>query len=62
MPGNDAQEPLETLPPALNDLVREAIREHLPRERRDVHTRGFVLEDVAEGFKVGVAPAHKGMS
>ena len=52
MTRNDAQEPLQPLPPALNDLIGEAIREYLSGERGDVDPGGLVLEDVAEGFKV----------
>jgi len=52
MTRNDAQEPLQTLPPALNDLIGEAICEYLSRKRGDVDSGGLVLEDVAEGFKV----------
>jgi hypothetical protein len=37
----------------------EAVREYLPWEHGNVHARGLVLEHVAEGFKVGVALAHK---
>ena len=52
MTRHDAQEPLQPLPPALNDLIREAIREYLSGERGDVDSGGLVFEDVAEGFKV----------
>ncbi|KAF7328157.1 hypothetical protein MVEN_02573200 [Mycena venus] len=60
MPRNDVQEPLQYLPPALNDLVGEAVSP--AREREDVDARGLALEDVAEGFKVGVASADEGVS
>lgn len=58
MAGDDGEEALEALPPALDDLVREAVREDLAGEGRDVHARGLALEDVAEGLEVGVAAAH----
>lgn len=61
-PGNDTPEPLKALPPALNELVREPISERLPWERGDAHACGLVPEDIAECFKVGVAPAHEGVS
>ena len=54
---HDRQEPLQTLAPALDNLIREPVREDLAGEGRDVHPRRFVLEDVAEGLKVRVPPA-----
>lgn len=58
MPSNDGKEALEALAPALDDLVREAVREDLAGKGRDVHARGLALEDVAEGLEVRVAAAH----
>lgn len=58
---NNAQEPLETLPSALNDLFGEAVCEYLARKGRDVNTSGFMLENIAEGLEVRVASAHEGM-
>lgn len=58
MPGNNLQEPLQTLPTMLNHVIAEAVREHLARQRRDGNARALALEDVAEVFKVGVATAH----
>lgn len=58
MPSYDGEEALEALAPALDDLVREAVREDLAGEGRDVHARGLALEDVAEGLEVRVAAAH----
>lgn len=62
MTGNDAQEPLQPLPPALNDLIRKAIREYLSGKRGDIDAGGLVFEDVAEGFKVRVTAADEGMA
>ena len=56
MSRDDSEEPLEALAAALDDLVREAVREDLARERRDVDARRFALEDVPERLKVRVAP------
>lgn len=52
----NAQKPLQTLSPVLDDFVGEAVGEHLAREWWDVHPRRFVFEDVAEGLKVRIAP------
>ena len=62
MASNDAQKPLQALPPALNDLVRKSIREYLAGQGRDIYSGGFALEDIAESFEIGVASAHNGMS
>ncbi len=57
-----AQEPLKALPSAFDDFVREAVREHLAWQGRDVDACGFVLEDIAECFEVGVAAPDGGMA
>ena len=57
MSRDDSEEPLEALAAALDDLVREAVREDLARERGDVHARRLALEDVPERLEVGVAAA-----
>jgi hypothetical protein len=57
--GDDGEEALEALAAALDDLVREAVGEDFARQRRDVHARALALEDVAEGLKVRVPPAHE---
>jgi len=62
MPSNDAQKPLQTLSSALNNLIREAIREDFAWECWDVDSRRFMLEDVAEGFEIGVSPADERMA
>ena len=62
MASDDGEEPLETLAPRLDDLVGEAVGEDLAGERGDVYAGGFVFEDVAEGFKVGVAPPYDGVA
>ena len=56
MARDDGEEALEALAAALDDLVREAVREDLARERRDVDARRLALEDVPERLKVRVAP------
>ena len=58
MTRHDRQEPLQTLAPALNDFVREPVREDLAGEGWDVDSRGLVLEDIAEGLEVRVPPAN----
>lgn len=58
MPNHNLQKPLQPLPPMLNHIIAKPVRKHLPRQRRYGHARGFALEDVAEVFKVRVAPAH----
>ena len=57
MARHDRQEPLQTLAPALNDLVREPVREDLAGKGWDVDSRGLVLKDIAEGLEVRVPPA-----
>jgi len=59
---DNTQESLETFSSALDNLIREAVCEDFARERRDVDPRGLVLEDISEGFKIGVAPAYKRMA
>ena len=58
MPSDDGEEALEALTAALDDLVREAVREDLAGQRGDVHARALALEDVAEGLEVRVPPAN----
>lgn len=62
MPSNNAQEALKAFASLLDDFVREAVGEDLAGEGRDVDSRALALEDVTEGFEVGIAPAHEGMS
>ena len=54
VPSDDGEEALEALAAALDDLVREAVREDLAGQRGDVHARALALEDVTEGFEVRV--------
>ena len=58
MSHHDLQKPLQPLAPMLDHIIAEPIREDLPRQRRDGHPRALPLQDVAEVFEVGVAPAH----
>ncbi len=57
MPDDNLQEPLQPFPPMLNHIIAEPVGEHLARQRRNGHPRGFPLQDVAEVFEIGVAPA-----
>ena len=59
VPSDDGEEALEALAAALDDLVREAVREDLSGQRRDVDSCALTFENVAEGFKVAVPSAHK---
>lgn len=52
MTSYDLEEPFETFAASLNDLVGKAVREHLSRQRRDVHSCAFAFQDVSKGFKV----------
>jgi hypothetical protein len=61
MPGHDLQKPLQPLTAMLDDVVAEAVREDLPRQRGDGDARALALEDVAEVLEVGVAAAHDGV-
>ena len=58
MPHHYLQEPLQALPPMLNYIVTEPVRENLARQRRYRDPRGLSLQDVTEVFEVGVASAH----
>ena len=62
MPSDDGEEALEALAAALDDLVREAVREDLAGQRGDVHARALALGDVAEGLEVRVPPSHDGVA
>lgn len=42
----------------LDDVVAEAVRKDLSRQRRDGDARALALQDVAEILKVGVASPH----
>lgn len=55
---DNLQEPLESFPPGLDDLVGEAIGKDFSWQRGDVHPRRLSLEDVAKVLKVRVAPSH----
>ena len=57
MPRNNLQEPLEPFPSALNHLVAEPIREHFPRQSRDVDAIRLALENVPEVLEIAVAPS-----
>src|SRR5690606_15594107 len=61
VPHHNLQKPLQPLPSVLNHIVTESIREHLPWQRRDRDARRLPLEDVAEMFEIGVAPADGGV-
>ena len=61
MARDDGEEALEALAAALDDLVGEPVREDFSGQRWDVHPCRFTLENVAEGFKVGVASSDGGV-
>ena len=61
MAGNYLQEPLQSLPAVLDDIVTEPIRKHLPGQRRNRHPCALALQDIAEIFEIGVAAAHDGV-
>ena len=42
--GDDLEEPLEPLPPLVDRIVREAVREHLARKRRNVDLRAHDVD------------------
>ena len=62
MSRNDTQKSLQPLPPALNDLIREATGKYFSRKRRNVYPSGFMFKDIAKCFKVGVTAANKRMA
>ena len=57
MPHHDLQEALQPLPPVLDDVVAEAVREDLAGKRGDGNAGALTLQNVAEVFEVGVAAA-----
>jgi hypothetical protein len=61
MPCNNAQKTFQTFSTTFDDFVRETIGKDFAGERWDVDSSRFTLEDVAEGFKVGVTSANQGM-
>lgn len=61
MASDDLQEPLQPLPPMLNHIIAEPVREHLPRQWRDRHPRALPLENIAEVLEIGVSAAHDRM-
>jgi hypothetical protein len=60
MSDNYLQKSLKSLPPVLDDIIGEPVREHLSRQRRDCDAGGLALEDIAEVFEVAVSPADAG--
>lgn len=58
MPDDDLQELLQPLPPVLDDVVAESVREDLARQRGDGDARALALEDITEVLEVTVPPAH----
>ena len=62
MSSNNTQKPLQSLSPALNHLIRESIRKYFSGQRRNINAGRFMLENVAKGFKVRVAPPDDGLS
>ena len=62
MTDHNRQKPLQPLPAMLNHVIAETVREHLAGQGGDGDTRTLPLQDLAEIFKVGVAPAHDGVA
>jgi len=60
MSDDDLKEPLQSLAPVLDHVVREAIGEHFARQRRDSDTRGFALKDLAKVFEIAVSSTDAG--
>ena len=56
---DDAQELFQPGPPALDDVVAEAVGKDLAGQRRDRHARRLALQHVAEVLKVRVAAVHR---
>lgn len=59
---DNTQEAFQAFPSRLDHLVRESVGEDLARERGDVHAGRLALKNIAESFKVAVAPSNGGMS
>jgi hypothetical protein len=62
MASDNAQEPFQAFSPVLDDLVRETVREHFSRERRNIDSGRFVLEDIAESLEIGVSATDEGVA
>jgi hypothetical protein len=45
-----------------DNIVAEAIREDLARQRRNCHTCRFSLQDIAEVLEIGIAPTNRAMA
>ena len=58
---DNAQKALQTLPPALDDLIGKAVGKHFSWEGRDVDTSRFVFKDVAKSLEVRVSATDKGV-
>lgn len=58
MAGDNLQKPLQPFPAVLDNIIREPIRKHLPRQRGNGDARALPLEDIAEVLEVRVAAAH----
>jgi len=62
MTNNDLQEPLETFPPMLDNIVTEPICEDLARQWRDCHSCRFSLQDLAKVLEIRIAPTNRAMA
>jgi hypothetical protein len=52
MSRDDTEEALQALASGFDNLIRKPIRKDFAWERGDVHSSGFVLEDVAKCLKI----------
>jgi hypothetical protein len=59
---NNGQEPFQALAPALNNLVRETVREDFAGKWRNVHSCRLAFENVTESFEIGVTTANQRMT
>lgn len=60
MANNDLQKSLQSSSPLFYHAVVEAVEIDLSGQRGNRDSRTLALEQIAEHFKVGVAPAHFG--
>ena len=62
MASDNCQKAFKTLPPGLDNLVRESVGENLARERRDVHAGRLAFQNVTECLEIRVTPADNGVT
>ena len=62
MSSDDAQESFQAFSPTFNNFFREPVGEHLSRKRGDVHSCGFMFENITKSLKVGIAATNERMT